>query len=148
VDSHRRALLHRALATAAIAATAGTTVLIGAGPAGAHQEERCRAYAPVAHPFVKIVAEDGTFDTNCLSAPANRSWRIYLQNNDADPHNVSIYSADPATDKKAEQLYKGSTVKSRYQEEYAVDALAPGRYWFQDDKAKTMNGYVEVAPKK
>ena len=39
-------------------------------------------------------------------------------------------------------------MKSRYQEEYAVDALAPGKYWFQDDKVKTMNGYVEIAPKK
>ena len=148
MDAHRRALLHRALATAAIAATAGMTLFVGAGPAGARQEERCRAYAQVAHPFVKIVAEDGTFDTNCISAPANRDWRIYLQNNDSDSHNVSIYSADPATDKKAKQLYKGMTVKSRFQEEYAIDALAPGKYWFQDDKAKTMNGYVEVAGKK
>ena len=97
---------------------------------------------------MKIVAEDGTFDTNCISAPPNRAWRIYLQNNDADAHNVSIYSADPATDKKARPLYKGSAVKSRNQEEYAVDALAPGRYWFQDDKAKTMNGSIEVAAKK
>jgi len=141
-------MLRRALATAAVAATTGTTLLIGAGPAGAKEEARCRAYAPVAHPFVKLVAEDGTFDTNCLTAPANRSFRIYLQNNDADPHNVSIYSADPATDRKAQPLYKGAAVKSRFQEEYAVDALAPGRYWFQDDKAKTMNGYVEVAGKK
>ena len=131
-----------------MAATAGTTMFIGAGPAGAHQEERCRAYAPVAHPFLRLMAEDGTFDTNCLTAPANRSFRIYLKNDDADPHNVSIYSADPATDKKATQLYKGSAVKPRFQEEYAVDALAPGKYWFQDDKVKTMNGYVEVAPKK
>ena len=148
MHSHRRALLHRALTVAALTATAGTTMFIGAGPASAHAEERCRAYAPVAHPFVRLLAEDGTFDTNCLTAPANRSFRIYLKNDDADAHNLSIYSADPAVDKKAQQLYKGSTVKSRFQEEYAVDALAPGKYWFQDDKSKTMNGYVEIAGKK
>ena len=141
-------MLRRALATAAVAATAGTTMFIAAGPAGAHQDEPCRAYAPVAHPFVKLLAEDGTFDSNCLTAPPNRSFRIYLKNDDSDPHNVSIYSADPAVDKKAQQLYKGGTVKSRYQEEYAVDALAPGKYWFQDDKVKTMNGSIEVAGKK
>ena len=148
MDSHRRVLVHRAFATAVLAATAGTALFVGAGPASAHDEERCRAYAPVAHPFVKLLAEDGTFDTNCLTAPPNRSFRIYLKNDDADPHNVSIYTADPATDKKATPLYKGSAVKSRNQEEYAVDALAPGRYWFQDDKAKTMNGSIEVAAKK
>jgi len=148
LDSHRRALLHRACAVAAVAATAGSALFIGAAPASAKEEARCRGYAPVAHPFVKVVAEDGTFDTNCVTAPPNRSFRIYLQNNDENPHNISIYSADPAVDKKAAQLYKGSTVKSRFQEEYAVDALAPGKYWFQDDKVKTMNGYVEIAGKK
>jgi len=148
VDSHRRALLHRAIATAAVAGMAGTTLFIGTGTASAHQEERCRAYAPIAHPFVRVVAEDNTFDTNCISAPPNRDFRIYLKNDDADPHNLSLYSADPASDKKAKQLYKGNTVKSRFQEEYAVDALAPGKYWFQDDKVKTMNGYLEIAPKK
>ncbi|HEY4410065.1 MAG TPA: cupredoxin domain-containing protein [Acidimicrobiia bacterium] len=141
-------MFQRALATAVMAATAGTTMFIGAGPAAAQKGERCRSYAQVAHPFVRLNAEDGTFDTNCLTAPANRDFRIYLQNNDADPHNVSIYSADPSTDKKATQLYKGSAVKPRFQEEYAVDALAPGKYWFQDDKVKTMNGYVEIAGKK
>jgi Cupredoxin-like domain len=148
VETHRRALLHRAIATAAVAGMAGMMLFTGSGTASAHQEERCRAYAPIAHPFVKIVAEDGTFDTNCITAPANRDFRIYLKNDDADPHNVSIYSTDPATDKTAKQLYKGGTCKSRFQEEYAVDALAPGKYWFQDDKVKTMNGYLEIAPKK
>src|SRR5690348_4118057 len=141
-------MLRRALATAAVAATAGTTMFIAAGPAGAHEDARCRAYAPVAHPFVKLLAEDVTFDSTCMTAPPHRSFRIYLKNDDSDPHNVSIYSADPAVDKKAQQLYKGATVKSRNQEEYAVDALAPGRYWFQDDKVKTMNGSIEVAGKK
>jgi hypothetical protein len=149
VDS-QRALLQRALGTAAVVAMAATSVFIGASPASADHSghERCRSYAPVPNPFVKVEAEDNTFDTNCIQAPANRAWRIYLKNNDSDPHNISIYSADPAVDKKAEQLYKGKAIKGPGQEEYAIDAMPPGKYFFQDDKVKTMNGAVEIAGKK
>ncbi|HEV8623829.1 MAG TPA: cupredoxin domain-containing protein [Acidimicrobiia bacterium] len=145
-----RALFKRAFVTAAAVTVASAISFVGAVPAGAdHAEhERCRSYAPVPNPFVKIVAEDNTFDTNCLQAPANRSWRIYLQNNDSDPHNISIYSADPAVDKKAEQLYKGKAIKGPGQEEYAIDAMPPGKYFFQDDKVKTMNGAIEIPDKK
>ena len=151
---HRRALLQRALATAAgatIAATAGFVAPASADHGADHAESHCRGYPKYPgspNPWIKVLAEDNTFDTNCLQAPANRSWRIYLQNNDSDPHNISIYSADPAVDKKAEQLYKGKAVKGPGQEEYAIDAMAPGKYFFQDDKVKTMNGSIEIPDKK
>ena len=116
MDSHRRALLRRAVTAGAMAAISGTAALAAAGTAGAADAGPatpasaagdgggCRGYAPVAHPFVKIVAEDNQFDADCLKAPADRSFRIYLANNDRDtPHNLSIYSADPSQDKKAEQ---------------------------------------------
>jgi hypothetical protein len=136
------------LATGAVVAMAATTAFVGAAPAGAQEgDEECRGYAPVAHPFVKITAEDNKFDADCLKAPANRSFRIYLRNNDSDAHNISIYSADPAKDKKAEQLYKGKAIKGPGQEEYAVDALPPGEYYFKDDKVADMTGEIQV-PKK
>ena len=102
----------------------------------------------MAHPFVKIVAEGNQFDADCLKAPADRSFRIYLKNNDPDPHNISIYSADPAKDKKAEQLFKGKAIKGPGQEEYAVDALPGGTYYFQDDKVSDMAGELQIAKKK
>jgi hypothetical protein len=148
VDSHRRAVVHRALATAAVVATAATTAFVGSAPAGAAAPDECRAYAPVAHPFVKIVAEGNQFDADCLKAPADRSFRIYMRNNDADPHNISIYATDPAKDKKAEQLFKGKAVKGPNQEEYAVDALPGGTYYFQDDKTPAMKGVVQIPKKK
>jgi hypothetical protein len=140
------------LGTAALV-TAGVAGAAPPGPAGpassADDGKDCREYAPVAHPFVQITAEDNKFDADCLKAPANRSFRIYLKNNDADPHNISIYSADPAKDKKAEQLFKGKPVKGPGQEEYAVDALPPGEYYFRCDKAADMAGEIEVpSPKK
>ena len=102
MHSHR--LLHRALATVAVVSF-GTSVAF-VTPASAHTEkDACRtfeSYPGSPNPWIKVVAEDNAFDTNCIKAPANRNWRIYLQNNDSDPHNVSIWSEDPAVDKKAE----------------------------------------------
>jgi len=154
LHSHRRALLQRALATVAVVTMATTAAFVA--PASAdhgpgHAESQCRDYPKYPgspNPWIKVVAEDNTFDTNCIQAPANRNWRIYLQNNDSDPHNISIYSADPAVDKKAEQLYKGKPIKGPGQEEYAIDAMPPGKYFFQDDNVKTMNGYVQIPDKK
>ena len=148
MDLHRRALLQRALGTAAVITMAATAVVVAPASADhpAHEEE-CRKYAQVPNPFVKLVAEDNKFDTNCLLAPPERDFRIYLRNNDSDPHNVSIYSKDPA-DGKAEQLYKGKAIKGPGQEEYAIEGLPSGTYYFQDDKVPDMNGKLEVEEKK
>jgi hypothetical protein len=150
---HRRALVPRAVAAAAVVTMAATAAFVppaSADHAAGHEEE-CRGYPSYPsspNPWLKIVAEDNKFDADCLQAPANRKFRIYLQNNDADPHNISIYSADPG-DGKAEQLYKGRAVKGPGQEEYAIDELPPGKYYFQDDKVPDMNGKVQIdKPKK
>ena len=135
--------LYRTSAAITLAATA-----VFAAPASAgHDEEGCRQYAQVPNPFVKIVAEHNTFDTDCLKAPPERDFRIYLQNNDSDPHNLSIYSKDPA-DGKAKQLYKGKAVKGPGQEDYAIEGLPSGTYYFQDDKVPDMNGRIQVEDKK
>ena len=141
MDSH----LQRALGTTAAITLAVTAVFVA--PASADHAEGCRKYAQVPNPFVKIVAEHNTFDTRCLLAPAERDFRIYLQNNDSDPHNLSIYSKDPA-DGKAKQFYKGKAVKGPGQEDYAIEGLPSGTYYFQDDKVPDMSGKLQVEEKK
>lgn len=145
MDSHRRALLQRAVGAAAAITLTATVVLVT--PASADHSDGCRQYAQVPNPFVKIVAEHNTFDTNCLKAPPERDFRIYLQNNDSDPHNLSIYSKDPA-DGKAAQFYKGKAFKGPGQEDYAIEGLPSGTYYFQDDKVPDMNGKLQVEEKK
>lgn len=148
MDLHRRASLQRALGTTAAITMAATAVFVA--PASADHTangEECRKYAQVPNPFVKIVAEHNQFDTSCLTAPAERNFRIYLQNNDSDPHNLSIYSKDPA-DGKAKQLYKGKAVKGPGQEDYAIEGLPSGTYYFQDDKVPDMSGKLQVEEKK
>jgi cupredoxin-like protein len=155
LHSHRRALLQRALATAAVvtmAATAGFVAPASAEHAADHGEKECRGYPNYPgspNPWIKVTAEDNTFDAECLEAPANRKFRIYLENRDAAPHNISIYSADPAKDKKAEQLYEGKPVKGPGQEEYAIDEMPPGEYFFKCDKTDAMTGTLSIPePKK
>ena len=143
-----RTFCTRAFATAAVVVMASTITFVAPAGADHAEHETCRSYAEVPNPFVKIEADDNRFDTNCLKAPADRGWRIYLMNHDEDAHNISIYSSDPAVDKKAEQIYKGRSVKSRQQEDYAIEGLPPGKYYFQDDKVKTMNGAIVIADKK
>ena len=147
MDLLRRASFLRALGTGTAITLAATAVLVS--PASADHEEGCRKYAQVPNPFVKIVAEHNTFDTKCLIAPAERNFRIYLRNNDSEyPHNLSIYSKDPA-DGKAKQLYKGKAVKGpQQQEEYAIEGLPSGTYYFQDDKMPDMYGRLHVEEKK
>jgi len=155
MDTHRRTRWRPAAATAAVLAVAAAAPFAAAAPAGAHETggpgpDSCRPYPPVtAHPFVKIVAQDNTFDTDCFTAPPDRRFRIYLRNRDKEaPHNISIYSADPSADRDAQQLFKGDPVKAPWQTEYSVDALPAGRYWFQDDKTPDMNGVIQIDPAK
>ena len=100
-------------------------------------------------PLVKVVAEDNTFDTDCLEAQANRKFRIYLENRDSAPHNISIYSGDPSKDEKAEPVYEGKPVKGPGQEEYALDGMPPGKYVFRCAKVDAMSGTLLIPePKK
>jgi hypothetical protein len=146
VDSS--ALFKRAFATAGAVMMASTISFVAPAGADHAEDETCRSYAQVPNPFVKLVAEHFQFDTNCLKAPADRDFRIYLRNNDSEAHNVSIYSKDPA-DGKAEQFFKGKAVKGpSQQEEYAIEGLPSGTYYFQDDKFPDMSGKIEVEAKK
>lgn len=141
---HRKVLLQRALATAAIVVTTATVAFGGAASADHSAHEECRAWAPHPHPYVKVVAQDDTFDTDCIEAPADRRFRIYLENRDLDSHNISIYSADPAKDKDAQKLFEGGEVGEFGRTDYAVGALPAGEYFFQDDKVPAMSGTVRV----
>jgi hypothetical protein len=154
LDSHRRTLLRRALGTAAAVSLAATATFVA--PASAdhpgHEENACRGYPNYPgspNPWLKVVAEDNQFDTDCLQGPANRKFRIYLENRDSDPHNISIYGGDPSRDKKTEQFFEGKAVEGPGQEEYAIDELPPGEYFFQDDKTPGMTGTLVIPnPKK
>lgn len=154
MQSPCRALVRRALAVAAAAVFASTAALAGAASADHPVNEHpraCRMWAPHPHPFVKVAAQDDRFDTDCIEAPANRRFRIYLENHDRHEHNISIYTADPEKDDKAERIFEGQPVRGRGSRsgwpphtDYAIDALSPGEYFFRDDNVRGMHGRIHV----
>jgi len=149
---HRRALLQRAFATTAVLTLAATAAFVAPASADhgtAHAEKECRGYPKYPgspNPWIKVVVEDNTFDTDCIEAPANRQFRIYLENKDPEPHNISIYTADPKKDNKAERLYRGKAFKGPAQEEYLIEPMEPGEYFFTCDKTANMTGVTLSIP--
>jgi len=84
------------------------------------------------------------FDTDCLAAPANQPFTIDFTNKDDPgiPHNVDIYSKDPA--QGGEHLGGANgiddTITAPDETTYQVDALPAGNYYFHCDVHTGMNG--------
>jgi plastocyanin len=78
-------------------------------------------------PAVRLAAEELSFTTERLSAPAGRSFRIVFDNRaDGVPHNVSVYDDGSA-------IEKGEIVTGPATATYAVPPLDPGEYRFVCD---------------
>jgi plastocyanin len=81
-----------------------------------------------------LAAAGIAFDTDCLAAPADTAFTIAFDNQDAGtPHNVHIFSADPAQDPNAESLFTGDLVTGPETVTYQVSALPAGTYYFHCD---------------
>ncbi len=95
---------------------------------------------------IDVAAQGLAFDKTSLSLPANTKVTIHFTNNDAGtPHNIGIYSADPATDPSAKELFKGDSVTGPASADYSVNPLPAGSYHFQCDfHPDTMKGTVTV----
>jgi plastocyanin len=77
------------------------------------------------------------FDKDCLAAPAGEAFTIAFDNQDANLHNVAIY-----TDSSASQsLFIGDILQGPAQTTYDVDPPDPGNYFFRCDvHPTTMTG--------
>jgi plastocyanin len=74
---------------------------------------------------VTVSANNLKFDTDMLTAPAARAFTIRFVNEEAVPHNVTIY--EDAS--KADLLFKGADI-SKKTIVYEVKALPAGSYYF------------------
>lgn len=89
-----------------------------------------------------VVAESLQFDTNELSLPAGQPVRISFENKDVGIlHNIAIYT-DAS---KSTVLFQGEQFPGPAMQEYTVDPLEGGEYYFQCDVHTTMNGTVVVS---
>jgi plastocyanin len=99
---------------------------------------------------ITIVASGTTFDTSCLAVVAGKKFTVTLDNQDAFPHDFSIYpSSDPSDVTPEAALFysfsdpdPGSGSKP-----YNIDPISrAGTYFFQCDfHPNTMTGTFIVA---
>ncbi len=76
-----------------------------------------------------VSAQNISFDTNCLAAPANTAFTIDFTNKEGVPHNVAIYTNSSASD----VLFRGDNQSSPGSITYNVDPLPAGTYFFRCD---------------
>ena len=77
---------------------------------------------------VDISADDTAFDANVIQATAGEAFTIVLTNNEAVPHNISVY-----TEQGGERLALGEIIGEDAVDEVEVPALEPGEYFFVCD---------------
>ena len=92
---------------------------------------------------ITLVAQNATFETDCIAAPADQPITIAFDNKDPSvPHNVSIYTDESA--KKA--LFTGDMVTGPKKITYDVGTLPAGTYFFRCDvHPTTMTGTLTVS---
>ncbi len=81
-----------------------------------------------------LTAKNTAFDTKCLAAPANQSFTIDFDNQDAGvPHNVEIYTDQNATKRLGGATGATDTITGPATTAYHVGALPAGTYFFRCD---------------
>lgn len=93
----------------------------------------------VVNGVVEIGADDMAFDANVIQATAGEAFTIAFTNNEAIPHNISVY-----TEQGGERLALGEVINEGQVDEVEVPALEAGEYYFVCDLHPEMNGIVVV----
>ncbi len=86
-----------------------------------------------------ITAADMAFDTATLTAPAGEEIVVTFTNDDAVPHNFSVY-----TEEGGEAIATGDIINEGQTDEIELGALEPGTYYFVCDLHPEMNGSFVV----
>jgi plastocyanin len=89
-----------------------------------------------------VTASGLTFDVPSISLPAGQPSTITFDNEDAGvQHNIAIYTDESAT----KALFQGDPVTGVATQDYHVDGLDPGSYYFRCDfHPESMHGTVNV----
>jgi plastocyanin len=88
---------------------------------------------------VDISADDLAFDANVIQAPAGEAFTVNFTNNEAVPHNFSVY-----TEEGGEAIAQGEIINEGQTDEVEIDALEPGEYFFVCDLHPEMTGTIVV----
>ena len=86
-----------------------------------------------------VVAKDMKFQTPNVTAPAGKPFAMTFENQESQPHNVSIFTDSSAS----QRLFEGEIFSSGSRV-YQVPALAAGSYFFRCDVHQDMTGTIVV----
>lgn len=126
----RRGALPLALALVAVLAACGSS---GSSAVGG-------GTIAVVDGVAELTADDLAFDANVIQAPAGEAFTVSFTNNEAVPHNFSVYVAEGG-----EEIVKGNVIDEGQTDEVDVPALEPGTYFFVCDvHAGEMKGTIVV----
>lgn len=90
---------------------------------------------------LSITARDIAFDKQEIELHANQPAVIEFDNDEVQPHNVAIYTAEDAT----QVIFQGDVIVGPLKTEYRFTAPGPGTYFFRCDIHPNMKGTVKVA---
>jgi len=98
--------------------------------------------APGSATTLNISAQNISFDTSTLTAPANTPFTIAFTNNDAGiPHDVQIHNGPSQSDPP---IFEGEIFNGVGTKDYQVPALKPGTYAFSCKVHPSMTGTLTV----
>jgi plastocyanin len=90
---------------------------------------------------VSISAQTLAFDKKDLTIPADKEFKLMMDNKEAIPHNVAILKSQGS----AEVLFREAPVAGPKKQEWSVKAIPAGKYFFQCDVHPNMNGTVTAS---
>jgi plastocyanin len=122
-------------------ATVAAALVLAAGVAGALKGEREFHHEGGTEAHFDLTAKDIAFDKDELDFPASSEVKLDFTNEDATPHNVSLYE-----DKGGASIFKGELLSNAGKTTYSFTTPAAGTYYFQCDvHPDQMNGDVVVS---
>ena len=96
--------------------------------------------ATVSGGTVEVTAAELEFNVETIVAPAGEAFTVSFTNNEAVPHNFSVY-----TEEGGEEIAIGNVIDEGETDEVSIDALEPGEYFFVCDVHPTeMTGTLVV----
>lgn len=108
-------------------------------PSGAEPPADCARVT--ADGVIELSADDLAFSAPCMVANAGEPFTIHFVNNEAQVHNVSLYTDGT----KSTEIQRGDTITGPNAEiSYPVDALDAGEYYFDCFVHPAMNGALYV----
>jgi plastocyanin len=124
--------MKRLLTTLGLAAIAAVLVACSSGAAA-----QPPSAGPVDPDAPVIVAQNNVFSPSTLEVTAGKAFTLTLDNKDAAPHNVAIF-----TDSSASESVSIGEIVSSKQVSQQVPALEKGEYFFRCDVHREMTGTI------